>query len=397
METSAKMNPNVDETAPTIVACAKCDSYERNTVERAFTSLLDGLGPLESMIGRSDRIVVKPNLLRAAFPEQAVTTHPEILRHLIFRVKQLTDKVVIAESPAGINTAGQLRSILKRTGIQAICEELSVPFVLPDDDIIELSVDGAALYKKVKIGRVFVEADKVIGVAKLKTHALTKYTGAVKLMFGMIPGLEKARYHLRVQSPEDFAQLLLDVYLAAVPSLSIIDGVWAMEGHGPSAGQPCRLSCLISSQNAVAADIVASTIIGYKPEEISTNRIAMERGLSPIFSELKLMGDSISDLVNSSFSRIDLPTVRPTASRWTRIAKKRLVARPEVTERCRQCGQCIDICPTQATQDAGFGNKVRIDPDRCIACYCCLEVCPHEAINLKTTTTARLFDKLSRH
>ena len=83
-----------------------------------------------------------------------------------------------------------------------------------------------------------VEADVVISLPKLKSHGLVVYTGCVKNMFGVICGTQKAQFHLRFQDCEVFSRLLAEVYAAARPALSILDGIIGMDGNGPRNGDP---------------------------------------------------------------------------------------------------------------------------------------------------------------
>lgn len=49
-----------------------------------------------------------------------------------------------------------------------------------------------------------------------------------------------------------------------------------------------------------------------------------------------------------------------------------------INDRCRQCGQCLMVCPQQCilTTDQGM----RIEASHCLHCGRCLEVCPYDAV-----------------
>lgn len=91
---------------------------------------------------------------------------------------------------------------------------------------------AGSINKSFVLGQYITDADLIINIAKLKTHGLTMMTGAVKNLFGAIPGLLKAEYHLRMPELADFSNMLLDLSLCVNPVLNIIDGVWGMEGEG---------------------------------------------------------------------------------------------------------------------------------------------------------------------
>lgn len=375
-----------------IVSIIKCGSYERAEIERSLESLLSNLGGIASFIKPKEKVLVKPNLLRAAYPDDAVTTHPEVLRALIKTLKTLGADVVVGESPAGANRIQNVRDILRKTGIGSVCDEMSAPFVLLDRELIEIDVPGARMFKKLVVGKAITDADKVIGLAKLKTHDLTGFTGAVKLMFGVIPGLEKPRYHLRVPDLEEFANFLVDTYIAVLPELSIIDGVVAMDGPGPSTGDPFKLGCMIASANGASADIVAADLIGCDSEVSSTCRVTIERGLTPDLSGIEVIGDSLDDLKEKAF-RLPSGAKKSKVPDFLReFFKNSLVNYPRVNiHLCKNCGACTEGCAAKAIS-VGSEGFPQIDKQRCITCYCCNELCPESAIVIEVSRLSRLFD-----
>ena len=126
-----------------------------------------------------------------------------------------------------------------------------------------------------------LDADAIISFGKLKTHSMMTYTGAVKNMFGAIPGTKKVEYHYRMPSYEAFADMLVDIVENLKPRLFIIDGIVGMEGDGPSSGDPRRIGAIIASQNGHEADLLASSLIGLTPDRIPTLKAAIARDLCP--------------------------------------------------------------------------------------------------------------------
>ena len=110
---------------------------------------------------------------------------------------------------------------------------------------------------------------------------MTVYSGAVKNLFGIIPGSYKAEYHLRFEDTEEFADLLIDLCLFAAPCLTVMDAIIGMEGDGPTNGTPRKVGLVISSADPFALDAVAADAIGLKPRQVPTIRKSIERGLIP--------------------------------------------------------------------------------------------------------------------
>jgi NAD-dependent dihydropyrimidine dehydrogenase PreA subunit len=53
-----------------------------------------------------------------------------------------------------------------------------------------------------------------------------------------------------------------------------------------------------------------------------------------------------------------------------------------VEEKCKQCGECIDVCPADVLEADDKQTKVA-NPDDCLGCESCVSVCPEEAITVE--------------
>ncbi len=94
--------------------------------------------------------------------------------------------------------------------------------------------------------------DQVVNLPKLKTHTQLGLTLGVKNLFGFVPGKRKAAYHLSAGRDEaHFARLMLEIADTVRPSLTVLDGILAMEGDGPSQGTPREAGLMAMSRNCV--------------------------------------------------------------------------------------------------------------------------------------------------
>jgi uncharacterized protein (DUF362 family) len=195
------------------VSIEKCGSYDDHEVRKAVKACLAPLGGLESVVSDGDRVLVKLNLLSAKAPEAAVTTHPAIVRATVELVQQLGATPVLGDSPGGGSTAASYKALLEKTGIQDVVDNTGCELVRFDEAKREVAATNAKTFKKLTLANAVTEADVIIGLPKLKTHNLTYYTGAVKLLYGYVPGLFKTEYHLHTANDINlFADLLLDIY-----------------------------------------------------------------------------------------------------------------------------------------------------------------------------------------
>jgi NAD-dependent dihydropyrimidine dehydrogenase PreA subunit len=234
-----------------------------------------------------------------------------------------------------------------------------------------------------------MQCDAVLNLPKLKTHNLTILTGAVKNMFGILPGFQKTDLHRKFPKPLGFSAALVDVFSLAPPRLTIMDAVIAMEGNGPSEGELRKVGIILASDDAVALDAVAGLMIGLAPHKVHTTRIATERGLG-------LSNPDLITLKGANWESLPIPGFKlPATHIVNRIPEglSKLLAglvwiQPRVdAEVCTKCGKCVESCPMSCislNQSAAV-----IDKKKCIKCYCCTEVCPEGAVVLDRSLMAR--------
>jgi uncharacterized protein (DUF362 family)/NAD-dependent dihydropyrimidine dehydrogenase PreA subunit len=376
-----------------VVCAARCADYTSTEVASGLERVLAPLGGMGAFVAPGQRVFLKVNLLMKAGPERAVTTHPEVVRAVIRAARAAgAAEVLVGDSPGGKNTPAAARAVFEESGIAGVCAEEGVPTVLLDDDVTRVRVPDGKLYTSFNLGTRAVESDVLICLPKLKTHGFMMFTGGVKNLFGCIPGLEKAQFHLKVPDRGDFAEMLVDLYLACRPALTIMDGVVAMEGDGPAGGTPRLVGALLASDNAPALDVVASAIAGFAPKDVYTNRAAAARGMTPLDPDaIDNPGEPWRSFAVSDFAHPASDLSRrlpPGLARWVR---KRIVSRPYLHDRagCTGCRTCERNCPVEAiTMRDG---KPAFDYDGCIRCYCCQELCPQQVIGLQRPWAVRAF------
>jgi ferredoxin len=231
------------------------------------------------------------------------------------------------------------------------------------------------------------DADYIINLPKLKTHAMTGYSGGIKNLFGTIPGLQKPQLHYRFPDIEDFSNMLLELSLVVHPQITLIDAIDAMEGNGPTGGTSHPLHMILASRDMYTQDYFAATLMGIEPTEIVMIRQALERGLIDA-SKLQLVGDPIpenlTDFVRPDTKSLDFTGHVPKLLRkpFSAVASRVLKSYPKVNpDACIGCGKCAESCPAHIIDIRD--KKAVFRKKGCISCFCCQEMCPMKAISVK--------------
>ncbi|UCD34287.1 MAG: DUF362 domain-containing protein, partial [Nitrospiraceae bacterium] len=291
--------------------------YNYKTLKPLIFEIMDSLDG--DRIQRNSRVVIKPNLLAPASPDKAVLTHPLIVKAVVEYVLDKGADVQISDSPA----VGSFEKILKESGIKDALEGLNVRYEQFRESV---KIDVGEPFKKIAIAAEAVSADFLINLPKLKTHTHMLLTLGIKNLFGCIVGLKKPEWHLRAGvDKEMFASLLVKIYQAVNPSITILDGILAMEGQGPGKrGEPRQLNVLMAGSNAAALDAAVCRMLGLPPDNVPTNKIAEALGL---------LDDGIA--VDGDLPRVDnfkLPEITPLVfgpDTLHGFMRRHLVQRPE--------------------------------------------------------------------
>lgn len=359
------------------VSIVSCVDYDRDAVFSAVKKTVDLIGGIKSIIKSGERVLLKPNLLKGKLPDAAVTTHPEILRAAIRLVREAGAHPYVGDSP-GI---GNLRRVCEKAGILAVLEEEKTPLV-EFEEVVVLKSSGR--FQRFEIAKAAADADAIINLPKLKTHGMTTLTGAVKNMFGCIPGRRKVQWHFSTGVDHAaFMRMLVELSLLLKPRLTIMDAVVAMEGNGPGSGDPTQVGVVVGSRDIFALDAVSASIVGLPPDALPVLRVAKEIGAGEIrLDHIQILGLPIASVQVKHFRIPPIEHLEWKLPEWAkRKLKNAITTRPIIDhDICIKCGICKRDCPQQAISE--IHNKLVIDYRNCIRCFCCQEFCPKGAITV---------------
>ncbi len=379
------------------VAVVECPGYDPEAVRRAVDRLVNLLGGWDRFVRPGETIMVKPNLLSAKRPEEAVTTHPSVVEAVVRGVILAGGRGILADSPGGPFNSFILKRVYRESGMEGVAARTGAELNFNTGEAA-LKAPPGGIIAGVAVMEALARADGGISVSKLKTHGLTRFTGAVKNLFGVVPGLKKAEYHVSMPVVEDFSAALVDIARAVNPRLHLMDAVVGMEGEGPSAGNPVHVGVLLAGACPFTLDLAAAALVGISPGEAPLVVEAVKRGyIAGDAGKIRLAGDSVPlplvrfrlpprardvDLLRAGF-RGRLPD-------WLLSSvNNRLRPSPGFApDACSGCGECSRVCPPRAIRMEN--KRPRVDLDRCIRCFCCHELCPEKAVKINRPYLGRL-------
>lgn len=352
------------------------DSYDLAQIEDAVTTWFKDLR--DPKFARSKRVLIKPNAL-GAFPiERAVTTHPIVLEAIIRYFLARKKEVWLGDSPGG---TVPVQKVWEICGFQELADRYPIKLVnLSTHPFKELKYNGIP----VKISDALFKCGIVINVAKYKTHSLMAFTGALKNLYGLVPGMVKSEYHRDNPDTRSFAELLLAIYFISRSkiSYSIIDGIMGMDGAGPSGGTPRNFGLLMGSDSITALDTVASRMMGFTVKDLPYLWDALHgEGILP--SRIIVPQSFRHHRIDADIRAVKLSKegLRYLPRFAAQAFKKVYYYYPEISSRCVRCGVCVKSCPVEAISwlDNGFPQ---VDSNKCIKCMCCHELCPTQAVDI---------------
>jgi len=231
------------------------------------------------------RVLIKVNFINTQTWDTGATTDPIVVEAIILKLKNLPVEIQIVESDATVTNATKA---FKATGMAEMCERNNVEWVNLKDltEKVDIPIEDGLTLKKITIPRL-VKESAIISAAKMKTHIATKVTLGMKNMFGLLPDKLKFKYHLK-----GISKVVVDINTVLRSALTVIDGFVAMEGKGPTKGNPVQMDTIIAGVDPVATDATASRVMGFDPHTISHIRRAYEKNLGEM-DHIEIVGNGI--------------------------------------------------------------------------------------------------------
>lgn len=252
------------------VVLQSCDSYDRFVLAERIDLSMKHLAPLGSFYGKT--VLLKPNLISSSGPRLACTHGGFVAGAALWFLEQGA-KVLVGDSPA----FGSAAKVCQQQGISAALQGLDVKlvdFVSP----VRIKLAGGC---SVTVAGEALACDVFVGLPKIKAHSQMFVTMAVKNMFGIIKGVNKAMLHMVHGDGHDrFVGIILDLLSLFPCQLHLVDGIEVMHRSGPLDGSPLTLNCLAAAGCPVALDTSLLDLLQLNRLNSPLWRLAAAKGMA---------------------------------------------------------------------------------------------------------------------
>jgi uncharacterized protein (DUF362 family) len=259
------------------------------TTVKALESLKQDLN---AVLSTEKPILIKPNYITAQHPSTGITTDSRVVEGVVKFLKEHgKNDIIIGEGSGWADTF----EAFKVAGIDKISEKWKVKLVdLNKDVFVEVYPPNPLALKKVRVAKTALES-VIISVPKLKVHRLATVTLGIKNMMGALASKGSMHNGRLNENIADLASVLK-------PSLTVIDGVIAGEGHETS-GNPVKMDLVIAGTDPVAVDAVGAAAMDIQPAEVKHLVLAERKGLGTCRLEnIEVIGEPI-EKVKRKFRR----------------------------------------------------------------------------------------------
>ncbi len=252
---------------------------------------------------KGDTVFIKPNIVFWSrvvdMPPWGVITTSRVVEDVVKELRARgAGEIIIGEGtvttdPKDTKTGADA---YEKLGYNRIAKEYDVKII----DIFDSKFREVDLGDGVKLGFApeFLDADLVVNLPVLKTHAQTRVSLGIKNLKGCIDKKSRKRCH------SDNMIIDLEAHVAklsgAVKNVcTIIDGIYTLEKGPGFSGNARRSDIIIASSDMVAADIAGAAALGFDPAEIRHLAIkCKEEGIAPSLDSIEMVGESIETVAS---------------------------------------------------------------------------------------------------
>jgi uncharacterized protein (DUF362 family) len=265
---------------------------ETNAVETTVKALETIGSDVDSVLSGKKPVLIKPNYINSRHPSTGITTDSRVIEGVVkFLRTRKIENIIIGEGSGFADTMEAFRV----AGVDAVAERWGVKLVdLNKDEFVEVTTPNPLSLRRVRVAKTALEST-IISVPKLKPHRIVTVTLSLKNMMGALAS--KGTMHMGSLSKN-----IVDLASILKPSIAVIDGIIAGEGH-ESSGNPVEMNLVIAGIDPVAVDAVGAAVMGIEPTDVKHLVLAEKKGLGTSnLEQITVLGENI-EKVKRKFNR----------------------------------------------------------------------------------------------
>lgn len=265
------------------VFSARVRGHDVGAVQEAVSRAMDGIDWSGAFRNRQGSLFVKLNCMSGE-PVPGTCTSPWVVDGFLAKVRSEMPALKIYLGDADGYSVKQVEDYMKNWHVDKLCAKYdAIPVNLSKAKARCVNV-GPVLGEH-NMPEILLEADQLVTLPVVKTHCLTRMTGALKNQWGLLP---KIRYQFHPVVHQAIAELnqFFDKMIFAVADMTI-----SQEGPGPRCGIPRVMDTILASRDRVALDAAAAWYIGLGPENVPTIEECERLGVGT--STFELIGDPL--------------------------------------------------------------------------------------------------------
>ncbi|MDD1757510.1 MAG: DUF362 domain-containing protein, partial [Methanotrichaceae archaeon] len=229
--------------------------------DQATEEAIADLGGMNKFVSQGDRVLIKVNICGGVPEIKGTYTSTDVTEVVVDMIRAAGGEPIIADADM-IWT--KFWRAAEDSGWKEWARQKGVRLVnLSETKVVRFDFGENSSLGVERVSKELIDADVLISIPTMKTHLLTGVTLGMKNMYGTFPEVDKAKYHRK-----QIEDVIYEINSAFHPNLTIIDGTIGGEAIGPLSCRPVNFQTIVASGDVVAADSVASQLMGYDPLDI---------------------------------------------------------------------------------------------------------------------------------
>jgi len=248
-----------------LVGLVECKTRDVDLIKKAIR---EAFNLIDYSFPEAKKIVIKPNMCYYWDWSTGQTTDPLFVAALIGLLREEISpdvEISIVESDA---SAMKCKYAFKYLGYEKLAKDCNVDLV--NLSVVEAEKTTVKVVDEVfefSVPKIIRDADLCVNVPKMKYMSFTKISAALKNIYGCNPYPKKFEYHSE-----------LDKVIVALNKVMPFD-LHVLDGLTVCGSKTLRLGLVMVSQDPIAVDAVAATIMGVNPKSVVHLRLAEKEGL----------------------------------------------------------------------------------------------------------------------